>query len=810
MDFTREDIRRQLDLEAESRSLGIARYNRSRPMPWKDEAAGGAEEEANLPPGQHLLRTVLRPAAEAVAAWVERANTGGAGRRHSAVKWLELAKPEEVAYLTARVALNASANRATFQSAAINVGNAIIDHVDMVTFKGKNPGGYHGLQRKSRWAKGSARRLKAIRKMLESEESRSAIPPREKLLLGSAALDILIEATGLFVLDTELRRVGRVYILRPSEAVQRWLAEQHERSALMEPILLPMVVRPRRWRNPRAGGYLRRLYGRPLVKGGNAAYRDLLASTDLTQVYEAINHIQETPWRINRRVLAVMREAWEGGGGFAGLPARDDKPLPGKPAAAETDPEVLSDWKRRATLVHEENARLLTMRLSTQQRLWVAERFSTEPSIWFPHAMDFRGRVYPIPSVGLHPQADDQGKALLEFAHGLPLGKTGVYWLAVHVANLFGVDKVSFHDRVRWTWDNAEKIVDSALYPLDGDRFWTTADSPWMALAACFEFASYLQQGDTYVCHLPIPVDGSNSGLQHFSAMLRDPVGAAAVNLVPSETPSDVYAAVAERAQRLIDASDDPRAAPWKNGKVTRKIAKRPTMTFVYSATRFGMQDMILQTLNELDADGEPYLGGADNYDAANFLSHLLFEAVSEVVSAASGAMEWLRKVAKVSAEAGTPILWTTPDGLPVQQDYRVPKGQRIEVHWQGSMIKLTLAEGSAVIDSRGQANGIAPNFVHSMDAAHLRALARAARREGIDHLAVIHDSFATHAARTDDLVRLLRSTFVEQYEPDVLDRFRREVEAALPPEWRGSIPPPPKAGSLDLGEVLRAPYLFA
>ena len=89
----------------------------------------------------------------------------------------------------------------------------------------------------------------------------------------------------------------------------------------------------------------------------------------------------------------------------------------------------------------------------------------------------------------------------------------------------------------------------------------------------------------------PIHLDGSNSGLQHFSALLRDPVGGAAVNLVPQDRPADIYSDVARLAQAKVDASDDENVRLWLDGKVTRKVAKRPTMTFTYSATRYGMLD---------------------------------------------------------------------------------------------------------------------------------------------------------------------------------------------------------------------------
>ncbi len=49
MTATREAIRRQLDLEDESRALGSARYRAARPLPWRTDTTS-VEEEAELPP----------------------------------------------------------------------------------------------------------------------------------------------------------------------------------------------------------------------------------------------------------------------------------------------------------------------------------------------------------------------------------------------------------------------------------------------------------------------------------------------------------------------------------------------------------------------------------------------------------------------------------------------------------------------------------------------------------------------------------------------------------------------------------------
>lgn len=832
MSAARDLVRRQLDLEDEAHSLGAVRYRQNRPMPWRlgDEPAG-IEEEANLPPGQLLLKQAVEPTAALLREKIAAADTGKAGRRLGALKWLDVAEPEEVAYLAARVALNASVARSTFQTATRQLGEAIIDHVEMLVFRKENKAGYTGLIRSQHGRRSTSKnRRAAIRKLLAKEGARENISAAEKMHLGAFALETLIEATGFFAVElTAVNARDKVYLLRPTEAVETWLEKQHARCELLDPMLMPMVVRPRRWRTPTTGGYLGKVAGRLLVKASGKDYQQRLAETDLSLVYDAVNHIQETAWAINRDVLAVMREVWDSGGSIAGLPSREDAPLPARPADIDTNEDALKAWKREAALVHEANAAMRARRLGLQQRLWIAERFANEEAIWFPHSMDFRGRIYPIPATGLHPQSDDAGKALLRFAEGKPLGPDGGYWLAVHIANLFGVDKVDFAERVAWTWEHAADLIDSAVSPIDGNRFWTTAESPWMALAAAFEFAGMVSEGEAFVSHLPIPLDGSNSGLQHFSALLRDPVGGAAVNLLPSDRPQDLYSTVATRAQAIVDAEPTitvPRKVggekveatipnPWLGGKVTRKVVKRPTMTFVYSATRFGMQDMVLQTLREIDAANaerglSPHLGGADNYEAALYLSHVLFDAIGEVVSAAERAMAWLRGVAKVASDANVALEWTAPDGLPVRQNYRVQFGRRVEVHWQGRKIMVTLAVDGSALDGRGQANGIAPNYVHSLDAAHLRAVARASAEAGISSLAVIHDSFGTHAADTDRLVSILRSTFVDQYARDHLMELYHEVRHQLPAAWADEVPPPPAAGDLDLTQVRSSRYLFA
>lgn len=78
MQNIRDLIRRQIELEDESRALGADRYH-ARKLPWKVDA-GTVDEEANLPPGRLLVKTCVEPVAAAIQAFIDEACTGKAGR----------------------------------------------------------------------------------------------------------------------------------------------------------------------------------------------------------------------------------------------------------------------------------------------------------------------------------------------------------------------------------------------------------------------------------------------------------------------------------------------------------------------------------------------------------------------------------------------------------------------------------------------------------------------------------------------------------------------------------------------------------
>lgn len=130
-----------------------------------------------------------------------------------------------------------------------------------------------------------------------------------------------------------------------------------------------------------------------------------------------------------------------------------------------------------------------------------------EEGFYYPHNLDFRGRAYPM-----HPYLNHLGsdlcRGILEFAEGRPLGKSGLRWLKVHLANVYagGVDKFSYEGRVSFTENHLEDIFDSADRPLEGRRWWLDAEDPFQCLATCMNLSEALRSPypETAISHMPV------------------------------------------------------------------------------------------------------------------------------------------------------------------------------------------------------------------------------------------------------------------------------------------------------------------
>lgn len=802
------DIERELQLEHEGIEQGIKRY--------RDNVA--SRHLTDLPPGLRLMKMAIEPFSNTLTKWMECADVGGPTSMGITVRaFLRKFKPEVVAFLTAKKLINSLGTRTTggspsYQSIAVGLASMLIDHLEYEAFKKLAPGYVYVIETANKWASESHRRatlLRAKKKLV----GRDAFDAAAKLRIGSKCIEIFIASTGLVekLLISHPQSKKDNYQLCTTAVVQEWLAKAHGECELLQPMHYPMIVPPVDWTTPMDGGFLtnQNTFQISLMKTQDTHELLELAKKPMPDVYRAVNTVQQTAWRINGRVTDVLAELWNQGG-RAGLPNKELPELPAKPWREGTQPtkKQLMAWKKIAASIHELHARERSKRIAVEIKLFIARKMRAERKLWFVWTLDWRGRMYPIQQF-LNPQTDDSGRALLEFAEGKALNEEGAFWLAVHGANTFGFDKTSFEERVAWVIDHEQEITACDGDPLGNLSFWEQAEDPFQFLAFCFEWAGYRKDPE-YVSHLPVSFDGSCNGLQNFSAMLLDEIGGKATNLVPQALPSDIYEEVANVLRQKVAKDLNTgvtEAYPWVD-KITRKVTKRGVMTTPYGVTRYGLRKQLQYECEKIDPD---YLGITEEIGKYyGYLSNHLFDSIGEVVVAARTAMVWLQQVAEIAAMADMVIRWTTPVGFTPCQDYRKQKLLRVMTIHGGIRVQLGLWQNTVKINRRKMSSGIAPNFIHSLDASHLMLTVNLCRENGIKNFATVHDSYGTLAADASKLAYYLRETFIQQYSTDVLKKFREEVAKQIPASLREKIPPMPKKGGLDLEQVRESCYFFA
>jgi DNA-directed RNA polymerase len=644
--------------------------------------------------------------------------------------------------------------------------------------------------------------------------TRAEMTEAERLNVGAKLLETVIETTGIVEMQAAgdgSARSDRMYYVVPKPETLDWIERFTGWYAAVAPEWWPTVVPPKPWTAPQDGGYYTRI-PRPLalVKNARKAYLAELEHVEMSDIYSAINLVQATAYRVDGWVLGIMEQVWANDVKIAGLPKREPDPLPAKPADIETNEEARLGYRKAAAKVYSGNVKLLSRRVQLDQGLKMARRFASEPAIYFPHQYDFRGRLYAIPLLSY--QGPDWMKGLLRFAEGKPINDVdAAAFLMIQGANLWGEDKGTLDDRMAWVEEHVEQIKLAAADPL-ADYWWADADKPWQFLQWCREWAQFIEHGYGFVSSFICSADGACNGLQHFSAMLRDPIGGAAVNLIPHDKPNDIYAKVAEVVTAKLRLNASPMGDNWLRFGVDRKVTKRSVMVLPYGGTQYSTREFIEDAIRERIAGGGENPFGDDNIFAASlFLAPLVWESIGEVVVAARDAMGWLRKAAKLVAQEGLPVNWTTPDGFPVQQAYYDTRVREVELKVSGTRVRLKIREELPTISKRRQEQGVSPNFVHSCDGTALRQYVVMAKENGINSFAVVHDSFGSVAADYTTMQACLRHAFVDLYENhDVLEELRSSILPILSEGRRAQLPEVPPKGTLDLEGVKQSDFFFA
>ncbi|KAK9271476.1 hypothetical protein L1049_001835 [Liquidambar formosana] len=635
-------------------------------------------------------------------------------------------------------------------------------------------------------------KLQAVKQIVKGQDDSKPWGPEAKAKVGSRLIELLMRTAYIQPPANQLADGPpdiRPAFIHTFRTVMREAKKTSRRYGIIEcdPLVLkglertarhmvipymPMLVPPVSWTGYDKGAHLF-LPSYVMRTHGARQQREAVKRAprkQLQPVFEALDTLGNTRWRVNNRVLSVVDRIWASGGRLADLVDRNDIPLPEK---LDTEDEAqLRKWKWKVKSVKKENREKHSQRCDVELKLAVARKMKDEDGFFYPHNLDFRGRAYPM-----HPYLNHLGsdlcRGVLEFAEGRPLGKSGLHWLKIHLANLYagGVDKLSHEGRIAFTENHMDDIFDSADRPLEGSRWWLNAEDPFQCLAVCINLTEALRSSspETFISHVPVHQDGSCNGLQHYAALGRDKLGAAAVNLVAGEKPADVYSGIAARVLDIMqqDAQKDPAIFPDALrariliNQVDRKLVKQTVMTSVYGVTYIGARDQIKRRLKERSAIADD----AELFGASCYAAKTTLTALGEMFEAARSIMSWLGDCAKIIASENQPVRWTTPLGLPVVQPYRKLGRHLIKT----SLQVLTLQRDTEEIMVKRQRTAFPPNFVHSLDGSHMMMTAVACKRAGLK-FAGVHDSYWTHACDVDEMSKILREKFVELYETPILE----------------------------------------
>lgn len=775
----------------------------------RNEEQGAAH---NNPYAAAVYRRFVQPLADMIDAYC------GEVKRGVMAVGKALLRPHDpmvLAFMTVRTVMDTTLQQKDNAPTAVArlLGQSIYGETLLAKFEQIEPELYYTLVNdfERRMTKSERHRLTVFK--MQAAKNGIALPEwssEDKLAIGTILL-YLARDVGLVEIN-EIRkgkRITREYSI--CGEVAGMLDKIKDFVSGISPMSMPCVVQPVPWTDANTGGYhtpaMRRVA--PCCIRGRPRVEDL---TDVPDVpLRALNILQSRPWRINTDILdtvGAVGQRFDVGEVLAqaelpkpkSLDWLDDVP---KESMTPAQLAEFGEWKVEMREWYTENKSRGVQWGRYYEALRIARKFR-HTEFWFVYQYDYRGRAYAN-TRGVSPQGSDLQKALLRSSVGVPItDDRAKFWFYTAGANRFGFDKATLQERYDWTVERSDLICAIAADPLS-NRQWTEADNPFQFLAWCYEFAQLQAMPESFLSYLALGQDGSCNGLQHFSAMLRDEVGGLATNLVPSLTQQDIYRLVAQETTRILEAMPHETCdftLKWKRHSLSRDLVKRSVMTLPYGSTRFSCADFIFSEY--MSKHKAPEFAKEDYQKAARWLSVPVWDAIGNVVVKAREAMAWLQNASDELIDAGIEeICWRSPSGFMVRQRYGKEEFILVKTRLAGGVrIRPTIKLENEEPCKRRHRNGIAPNFVHSHDAAHMQLLICAAEDHGLGHLAFIHDDYGTTADGTETLHKLIRATFVWMYEQGCpLTALR---------DFYGITEDLPERGNLDLQEVLKSTYFFA
>lgn len=786
-------------------------------------AQGRFDETAS---GNALIKTYFLPIKEKVQQYLDADYKGHTGKTQRYIKYI-CDDSSVLAYIILQVLTKRLAqkdNRVKTVTMAQTIINSLITIQTFDKAEESNPKLIAYLGSEYKRASAKRKRMLIDKHLLQYKDLHNTSSKSMNTKAGSVLIDIVLHS-GVNIIENKkmwrrgVNRHATMYTMFTQEVFDILSSAYSMPNTLA--LLPPMVTPPIEWTSFDKGGYLTVQY--KFMKLKSRQSKKLIPRENLRKAMKVINKLQEVSWRVNKRVLDVINTVYDNNMVDPRSPPTLPKLYGDLPTSNVPDIKELIEWKeykKDATVEERKEWGIWNRkreqiqigldgdkgrRLQYLMTMGVVNKMLKYDKFYYVYQLDYRGRVYPVTDF-FNPQSKGYVKSLLEFSEGKILDTVGLYWLKIHIANTYGLDKAPFEDRIEWVDDNRERLLEVARSPLDSLSLWVDADSSYEFLAACMAYEDYVLG---LPVHLPIQLDAVNSGVQMYSGLLRDKKGAKSTCVI-GDTRSDLYQEVADLVNKKLEDGDYPPIVSFidkegvektlstrveaesMKGKFTRSYTKRNVMTVPYSVSVRGMKMQNWDVMDDLKLHGKQFWKG-DDWVVNYIWTTLTYEAIFEIVKGARAGQEYLKEVAKLLDKTA---MWHTPIyGVPVLQ----PALKFKEVRVKTILGTLTIAEETEEVKKQKQLSAIAANFIHSIDATILMYV--------VDHIGydigVIHDCFLVHPNEGERVRDIYKEGYTRVMRADPLKMFSDELD----PEHIVEIP---YVGDLDLDEVANSSYIIS
>lgn len=424
-----------------------------------------------------------------------------------------------------------------------------------------------------------------------------------------------------------------------------------------------------------------------------------------------------------------------------------------------------------------------------EQMRYKAVQLLPNTPIYFPITMDGRGRMYARGGISTY-QGTDFDKASYMFAVARPLGKHGFSAIQIQVANCLGFDKLSMIDRLSATRD----CIDSGLldldYPDDIKSVYKGASKyqAWVAVQELKAVIAWTELGNDpadfqscLICHR----DGTANGLQHMSAITKNMETARTVNCTkatPLDLPYDIYGVISTEAMTLVPVGSLEYSAIHE---FNRDLAKYPVMITGYGAGRETVTATVVK-----------YLASTQYKAVAVKVALAILQAIENKATAVSVFTKAIKARMTLAVEQGhETFTWCTADGFVCDIKYEALECNRIRAGY-GEGSHSALKRVHAPLDEVKTVGAMPPNFIHSIDATHVRMVAIACDWE----LSTVHDSIGSHPCNYFETGQIIRQQFVDLHNYDAIGNLCASMSQRKPLFM----------GTYDYHEASDAIYMFS